>query len=146
LTAPSPTTLYLDSNAIAKLYLTDEEGQATVYDALDHHEVVATCAITYAEVTGLMARAFHDGRLSEDGYREAATSFAEEWKTVKVYDVSTAVSQVAALLMKSQPGLRAMDALHLASALAVRQATPIKFLSFDRRLQDAAGKLMPDAL
>ncbi|WP_281173632.1 hypothetical protein [Deinococcus frigens] len=38
-----------------------------------------------------------------------------------------------------------LNALHLASALALRQSTPIKFLSFDRRLQDVAGKLMPEA-
>ena len=139
------TALYLDANAIAKLYLSDEEGQAAVFDALDRHEVVASCAISYAEVTGLMARAFHTGRLSGEQYADVSASFAEEWSTVQVYDVSTPLSQVAALLMKAQAGLRAMDALHLASALALRQVVPIRFLTFDVRLSEAAKKLMPDA-
>ncbi len=140
------SVLYLDANAIAKIYLSDEEGQATVFNALERHKVIASCAISYAEVTGLMARAFHAGRLTEEQYAEVSASFAEEWNTVKVCDVSTPVSQVAAMLMKAQSGLRAMDALHLASALALRQSTPIKFLSFDKRLGEAAGKLMPEAI
>lgn len=140
------TVLYLDSNAVAKLYLSDEEGQERVLAALDRHQTVATCAITYAEVTGLIARALHDVRITEEQYAETVASFAEEWNSVTVLDVSTPLSQMAAMLMKAHKGLRAMDALHLASALALRASTEIKFLSFDARLQDAAGKLMPEAL
>ena len=140
------TVLYLDANAIAKLYLSDEGGQERVFAALDQYPTVATCAITYAEVTGLMARALHDARLSEEQYAEAIASFAEEWASVQVLDVSTPLSQVAALLMKAQRGLRALDALHLASALALRGSTEIKFLTFDTRLQEAAGKLMPETM
>lgn len=139
------TVLYLDANAIAKLYLSDEEGQERVFAALDQYQTVATCSITYAEVTGLIARALHDARLNEEQYAEAVASFAEEWRSVKVLDVSTPLSQVAAMLMKAHKGLRAMDALHLASALALRGGTEIKFLTFDTRLQDAAGRLMPEA-
>lgn len=140
------TVLYLDANAIAKLYLSDEEGQGRVFAALEQYQSVATCAITYAEVTGLMARAFHDARLTEEQYAQAVTSFAEEWTSVKVLDVSTPLSQVAAMLMKAQKGLRAMDALHLVSALALRQSTAMRFLTFDTRLQTAAQKLMPEAM
>lgn len=140
------TVLYLDSNAIAKLYLSDEEGQERVWAALDQHQTVATCAITYAEVTGLIARAFHDARLTEEQYAQAVASFAEEWTSVTVLDVSTPLSQVATMLMKAHKGLRAMDALHLASALALRTSTAIKFLTFDMRLQDVAGKLMSEAV
>lgn len=136
------TVLYLDSNAIAKLYLSDEEGQERVLAAMDQHQTVATCAITYAEVTGLIARAFHDARLTEEQYAQAVASFAEEWASVTVLEVSTPLSQVAALLMKAHKGLRAMDALHLASALALRGSTEIKFLTFDARLKATAQKLM----
>ncbi|WP_425148507.1 type II toxin-antitoxin system VapC family toxin [Deinococcus sp.] len=137
--------LYLDANAIAKIYLSDEQGQAIVFEALDRHQVIATCAITYAEVTGLMARAFHDGRLTEEEYAERLASFTQEWKNVTVYEVSTLLSQVAAMLTKAHKGLRAMDALHLASALALRQSVQVKFLSFDERLNEAAEKMVPDA-
>lgn len=140
------TVLYLDANAVAKIYLLDEEGQDRVFRRLDQHQTMATCAITYAEVTGLFARAFHNGRLSEEQYTEAVASFTEEWNSVQILDVSTPLSQVAAMLMKAHQGLRAMDALHLASALALRQSMPIEFLTFDARLQTAAQKLMPEAL
>jgi len=140
------TVLYLDANAIAKIYLSDEEGQDRVFRELDQHETVATCTITYAEVTGLFARAFHARRLTEEQYAEAVATFAQEWESIKTVNVSTPLSQVATLLMKAHQGLRAMDALHLASALALRQSTPIQFLTFDARLQTAAQKLMPEAI
>ncbi|WP_309569997.1 type II toxin-antitoxin system VapC family toxin [Deinococcus sp.] len=139
------TALYVDANAIAKLYLSDETGQETVFTALDGHAVIATSAITYAEVTGLLARAFHDGRIEGEQYDELAAAFGQDWNTVKVYDVSTPLSQIAARLMKSQRGLRAMDALHLASALTLRQSTALRFLTFDTRLEQTARNLMPDA-
>lgn len=139
------TALYVDANAIARLYLSDEIGQDAVFTALDEHDVIATSAITYAEVTGLLARAFHDGRIEGEQYDEMAAAFTQDWSTVKVQGVSTPLSQVAAQLMKAQRGLRAMDALHLASALTLRQSTALRFLTFDTRLEQAARNLMPDA-
>jgi len=138
--------LYLDSNAVAKIYLTDERDREVVFTALEAHETVATCAVTYAEVAGLLARALHDGRLTEEEYQQALTAFAREWELLELREVTLTLSQIAAQVMKAQPGLRAMDALHLASALALRGSTAIKFLTFDARLQDAAGKLLPEAM
>jgi len=38
-----------------------------------------------------------------------------------------------------------MDSLHLASALKIRDAEALKFLTFDSHLQQIAQALMPDA-
>lgn len=138
--------LYLDSNAIAKIYLTDERDREVVFDLLNEYAVAATCGITYAEVAGLLARALHAGRLTEEEYADALTSFAQEWELLEVKEVNLQLSQIAALVMKSQPNLRAMDALHLAAALIVRQSVPVRFVTFDQRLEEAARKLMPEAL
>lgn len=140
------TVLYLDSNAIAKIYLTDERDRELVFKLLEEYETVATCAITYAEVAGLLARALHAGRLSDEEYAEAMTSFAQEWGLLEVKEVNLELSQIAAQVMKSQPGLRAMDALHLAAALALRQSISLRFITFDARLEQAAKGLMPEAV
>lgn len=140
------TVLYLDSNAIAKIYLTDEQDREVVFKLLEAYETVATCAITYAEVTGLLARAFHSGRLSEEEYGESLSHFTQEWNLLEVQQVGLELSQIAAQVMKSQPGLRAMDALHLAAALALRQSVSLRFVTFDTRLEGAAKGLMPEAL
>lgn len=139
------TVLYLDSNAIAKIYLTDERDRDMVFDLLEQYDTVATCAITYAEVAGLLARALHSGRLTEEEYGDAMNSFRQEWGLLEVQEVSLELSQIAAQVMKAHKGLRAMDALHLAAALALRQSVSLRFVTFDARLEEVAKRLMAEA-
>lgn len=138
--------LYLDSSAFIKLY-TDENPAQTVQveQAMSSSSDLASSAIAHAEVCGAFGRQFQQGRLSEEAYWQTRQAFETDWQTAAALAITQAVSSVAADLLKAQPGLRAMDALHLASALALRQSTPIRFLSFDVRLNTAARALMPDA-
>lgn len=141
------TTLYLDSNAFVKLFTDENAGEAAqVEAALEQSSDLASSAITHAEVCGVFARQLQQGRMSEETYWETRQAFEDNWQQVNIVEVSTAVSRIAADVLKAQEGLRAMDALHLASALALRQSTEIKFLTFDARLRDAAGRLMPEAM
>lgn len=141
------TTLYLDSNAFVKLFTDENPGEAAqVEAALEQSSDLASSAITHAEVCGVFARQFQQGRMSEEVYWETRQAFEDNWEQVNIVEVSAAVSRIAADVLKAQQGLRAMDALHLASALALRRSTPIRFLTFDTRLETAAQKLMPEAL
>lgn len=141
------TVLYLDSNAFVKLFTDENPAEAAqVEAALEKSSDLASSAITYAEVCGVFARQFQQGRISEDVYWETRQAFEDNWEQVNIVEVSAPVSRIAADVLKAQKGLRAMDALHLASALALRQATPIQFLTFDARLQTAAQGLMPEAI
>lgn len=141
------TVLYLDSNALAKLYLDEDNAeQEGIIDLLGQYPKVCTCIIAYAEVSGIFARLFHERTLDEADYTDRLERFSADWETVIVQDVTPETSVRAAQVMKAQPGLRAMDALHLASALVLRQSVSLRFLSFDTRLQDAAHKLMPEAV
>lgn len=141
------TTLYLDSNAFVKLFTDENMGEAAQIEAaLEKSSDLASSAITYAEVCGVFARQFQQGRMSEEVYWATRQAFEDNWEQVNILEVSATVSKIAADVLKAQQGLRAMDALHLASALALRTSTAIRFLTFDVRLQDAAGKLMPEAL
>lgn len=138
------TVAYLDSSAFAKLYL-DEAGGEQVEALVEETGRVAACAITYAEVRGVLARYFHDGRLTEEEYASAAEAFEADWETTNVVDVTPALLRQAGELLKGQAGLRAMDALQLAGALQARALEDLRFLSFDVELGRIAEALMPDA-
>lgn len=138
--------LYLDSNALAKLYLDEKTGKDLVLELVEEYGDVACCAIGYAEVGATIARYFHEGKLDEEAYAEAMANFSADWQTVKVQQVTPELLQVAAMLAKAHKGLRAMDALHLASALALRQSVSLRFVTFDARLEEAAKKLMAEAV
>lgn len=141
------SVLYLDSNALAKLYLDEDNAeQEKVIDLLGEYPKVATCIIAYAEVTGIFARLLHAGALAEADYADKLERFSADWETVIVLDVTQETNVRAAQVMKSQPNLRAMDALHLAAALALLQSVSLRFLTFDARLEQAAKGLMPKAV
>ncbi len=140
------TLLYLDSNALAKLYLDEKSGKDQVIELVEQHNDVACCIIGYAEVSAAIARYFHSSVLDEAGYQQAMRLFSRDWQTVQVQPVTQQLAEVAAMLAKAQPGLRGMDALHLAAALALRQRVGLRFVTFDARLEDAAKGLMPEAI
>ena len=141
------TKVYLDSNAFARLYLDEDAAErAQVISLFEEYGYVASCAIAYAEVSGVFARYFHQGKLSEAEYSDKLQRFSTDWESVGVIDVVPELSTLAAQLLKAHSGLRGMDALHLASALALRASDAIKFLSFDKRLRETAAKLMPESV
>ena len=140
------TILYLDTSALVKMYLPENEAERRrVLEQIDLHGRVATCSIGYAEVCSALARYFHEGRSTEESYAESVETFAEDWLMVNQIGVIADVSVVAGQLMKAHRGLRAMDALHLSAALWLRLREPVRFLSFDAHLQTVAQQLMPDA-
>jgi uncharacterized protein len=138
---------YLDSSALAKLYLDeDPTEQQQVIDLVERCGQVASCAIAYAEVSGVFARYFHEGKLTQGDYDEKLARFSADWETVSAVSIAPELSALAAQLMKSQRGLRAMDALHLASALRVRAEGDLQFLTFDNHLRHSAQAVMPEAV
>ena len=141
------SVLYLDSSALAKLYLRENEAQRQQVVALaDAADEVASSAIAFTEVASAFSRNFHEARLSETQYWEHFNDFEQDWQSVTQIAVAPLVSSRASQLLKAQARLRAMDAIHLASALIVREAQPLLFLSFDDELNGVAHKLMPEAM
>lgn len=141
------TVVFLDSSAFVTLYLDERmHDQALVISRVEAHGRVAACATTYAEVAGVFARHFHEGKLSEAQYRERLELFTADWNTLEIIDLSPALSGRAAQLLKAHRSLRAMDALQLSAALEARATVPLTFLTFDTDLADVARQLMPGAL
>lgn len=115
--------LYADASALAKLFLREQESAALVTVVTD--QVVVTSVISSVEV----ARAI----------RVAGAETDIEWTIddvlagCTVIDVDADVVRSAAAL--AGPGLRSLDALHLASALRADADT---MLVYDRQLARAA--------
>ena len=126
--------LYLDTSALVKLVV-EERGSAAVDALVATTEYAVSSVIAYAECRSAIARA---GQARRVDAAAAVRSLDRVWDAVQSLDVDLRLSARAGELA-SRHLLRAMDALHLASALeVVAPELPVAFATFDRALARAA--------
>lgn len=118
--------LYLDASALVKRYI-EEEGSVEVVEAMDGARALSICRIGFVETARAVALGGDDRDL-----RKMET----EWHWLDVVDVDQALAERAATLAVSHQ-LRSLDALHLASALALPDGD-LTFASWDSRLHRSA--------
>lgn len=135
------TLAYLDTNALVKLYA-PEEGGDRVIDLLDDTFGVVTSVITYTESLGVFARLLDRGQATQAQYNTITRNFEEDWQLAMKVELVEEVYRRGGALMKQHPRLRAMDAIHLSSALEARKQHDIRFLTFDTDLRVAATDLL----
>ena len=130
--------LYLDTSAMVKLYV-EEAGSDTVRAAWEQADVVAISLIGYAEARAAFARAKREARLHAKAYRQAIGDLDRDWDSYFILEVTADLIRRASVLAEAY-ALRAYDAVHLASALLLRdRAQPtVTFLCFDAELEAAA--------
>lgn len=134
--------LYLDTSALVKLYVS-EPGRDLVIAAVDEAETVATSSIAYPELVSAVRLAHAQGRIDDDERTEILRAFMEDWETYLRIDVGDDLARVAGHYAERY-SLKGADAIHLASAYFMCVLyEPFRFLAFDRRLNDAAGKEFP---
>lgn len=117
--------LYLDASALVKRYV-DEDGSEAVREAM-HAEDWASCRICIVETKRAVDRA---GGSAEIGRVEG------DWLSFDVVEVDASLCERAAELACAT-GLRSLDALHLAAALALPREG-LTFATWDTRLHRAA--------
>lgn len=132
--------VYLDTSALVKLYA-EEDGSVLVRDTVSHAVVVATSAIAYVEARAAFSRRRYEGGLSTSELRACVRDLDGDWPRYLVVDVTEAVIREGAQLAEAHR-LRAYDAVHLASALALHAQVrePIVFASWDGSLEKAAAR------
>jgi len=132
--------LYLDTSALVKLYV-DEEGSSVVRNAVDQARQISTSAIAYVEARAAFVRRRHEGGLSAGGYRRVIQGLDDDWVHYLVVEITDSLIRESARLVEDHR-LRAYDAVHLASAMAVhgRVAEPFVFASWDLNLGKVAKK------
>lgn len=130
--------LYLDTSSLVKLYV--EEGSSAAVEGLVRSaEATGTSLIAYAEARAAFARRFRENAFSSKDYKRLRSRFESDWKNFLSIHVTFEVVQMAGELAEKH-GLRGFDAIHLASAVTLREklALPVIFSCYDIRLQNAS--------
>ena len=130
--------LYLDTSALIKLYI-EEPGSQEVKRVMKKARVVATSRVAYVEARAGIARKYREGELSKEEHDQMVKDLKQDWDNYFIVEVSESVAKLGGELTSKQP-LRGFDAIHLASALLLRNRTrlDVSFFCFDERLKDAA--------
>ena len=128
--------VYLDASALVKLFVPEPESD-DLNRALAGLTDVIVSDLALAEMASALGRRVRERRLTRDNarrlYREASRLHASSHRA----ELTPPIHRRAERLMLSlTTPLRALDALHLATALDVEAATVV---TFDPRLRDAAG-------
>lgn len=145
------TYTYFDSSVLVKAYLAEAESER-VRDVLKEAygnppaRRVFVSSIAYVEATSAVARAEAGRRVSNHEarriVRELKRSFTGARSPYQVLNATREVTDRAALLAY-QHRLRGFDAVHLATALELWDATPagagVVFAATDKRLAAAAA-------
>jgi predicted nucleic acid-binding protein len=132
--------LYVESSAVLA-WLLKETPAPAMQEMLEHAEFVAASDLTLVECDRALIRAESLGQLSqfEAGQRRAlleATSL--RWTLLKIED---GILERARRRFPQEP-LRALDSIHLATALAARAALPdLALLSLDGRVRENGAAL-----
>jgi predicted nucleic acid-binding protein len=130
--------IYLDTSALIKRFV-NEKGSPLVQSLVQQREPVATAKVAYAEIFAGFARKFREGHLPKAPYALACRQFERDWQAYLRVELEDDILFLARDLIQRHP-LRGFDAVHLASALSLKNALgeEITFAAADRRLLRAA--------
>ncbi len=127
--------VYFDTSALVKLCVL-ETGTPLAVALWEGADALLTSRIADTEVRAVLAAAERIGRIDAAPAAKARERWDELWPGLTKVEVRPELTEAAGALADRRP-LRAADAIHLASALLVREADPL-FAAWDRRLADAA--------
>jgi uncharacterized protein len=127
-------TLYADSSAILKLYL-DEPDADLAEELLRGDPQWITGYHSLIEVRRNLVRA-----LEADALPAARRQFEADWDALEAVELDAELCTDAAELAE-RTGARTLDALHLGAASISGADDGVPFVTFDRRLADAARSL-----
>lgn len=126
--------LYAETSAVLS-WLLDEPTHYKVTAELAAADRVATSVITKVECARALARARHDGRISDVEERAALHVLEKAIESWNVLDLSDDVVERAQAAFPVEP-VRSLDALHLASAWSIFDAgVDVTTLSLDDRVR-----------
>lgn len=131
--------VYLDTSALVKLYVR-ESGTSEMRVLSRDADAIASATVAYAECRAAFARALREGTTGLKQHRTRVASFNKDWERVLRVELLSHIVRHAGDVAELY-GLRGFDAIHLASALWLRDkvgADDFGFGVFDRRLLAAA--------
>lgn len=132
--------LYLDASTLVKRYIS-EPGTPEVEKAISSAGVVGTSIISRAEVSAALAKAIRTVTLTREKAASALQVFRSEWPNlVRIQTTEMLIAQADALAWELS--LRGYDAVHLASALLLKESMDeeVEMATFDLQLWKASQK------
>ena len=127
--------LFLDTSALAKRYVA-ERGSEKVAALCAEADRLVVSVICLPELVSTLSRLVRERRLSRIEYRRLKAGVVADLADVDLCQLTREVLASVVVLLEAHP-LRAMDAIHVASALEVE---PDLFVSADQRQLAAARK------
>jgi predicted nucleic acid-binding protein len=127
--------LLADSSAFAKRYIL-EDGSEFMDQLLQNASELALCTILVPEIISALNRRLRENILSPSDYRKIKRQLIEDVHDAMVIQITPAVISHSVKLLESNV-LRAIDALHVASALEWQAEL---FVTADKRQLSAARK------
>lgn len=126
-------TLYVDSSAILKRYLSEPDSEVAE-SLLRSDPQLATARHTYIEVRRILFKQLKGSELDT-----ARATFDRDWSTFEVVELGRGVCDRASEIAEST-GVRTLDALHLGAALEAGGGQ-FPVATYDRRQARAARSL-----
>jgi len=130
--------LFLDTSALVKIYIA-EPGSERMREAAGREGPKAVSVLAFAEIHATFARRRREELLLAAELEGLRIDFAGDWENLTQVQVGTAVLDLVPGLCGRHP-LRGADAVHLASALVLREeGLEVLFACSDRSLLGAAA-------
>lgn len=127
--------VFFDTSALAKRYV-EEKGSAQVHEICAEAQSLGVSVLVLPELISTLCRLVREGRLASEDYGRLKATLHTDFSDVDLCDLSQAAFDRSLLCLERYP-LRALDALHVGSALAYE---PDLFVSADHRQIEAAGQ------
>lgn len=112
--------LYLDTSALIKLYV-EESKTEEVRDAAEEAKAVAVSEIGYVEARSALSRKEREGFFSAEEHDKAVDQLERDFQEVYLSRTVTGTIVARAGDLTRQYALRAYEAVHLATALKLRE-------------------------
>lgn len=128
---------YLDTSALVKLLLRDEDGAEMVESVVEATDMAYTSRVAHPEARAALAAARRAGRLTAREHAVAQRDADRAIRSLRIVELSPSLARAAGEVAE-RFALRALDAVHLASALALGPRDTI-VVTWDRELATAAS-------
>jgi predicted nucleic acid-binding protein len=133
-------TLYAETSAVLR-WLFAEPGGETIRAALAAAEKVTASRLALIETRRVVRRAEREERITATQAADLRAVFAQASSTWAILEISEEISQRAEGGFPHEP-VRTLDAIHLASALFLRESFPdLVMLTADERVRANAALL-----
>jgi predicted nucleic acid-binding protein len=133
-------TVYAETSAVLR-WLFAEEGGEALRAVLAAADKVTSSRLTLIETRRVVRRAERDGRITAAQSADVLAVFAQAVSTWAIVEISPEIARRAEEAFPDEP-VRTLDAVHLASALFLRQSFPdLAVVSADERLRTNASLL-----